>query len=290
VLPLEVWLKVIASGLFTGLVYGLSALGLSVIFGVMRVVNFAHGEMMVLGMFAAVLLFRWFGIEPLWAVPVVGALLFALGYVLQAGVVNRLIQAPEHMQFLLMASVAIVLLNLCLMLFGPNAQNVPLAWSYDSWEIAGLVLDKTRVLAALAALVLAGLLFAFFRFSKTGTAIRACADNFHGAQVVGLNVYRLYAFTFGIGAACVGAAGAIVLMLVDVHPHLAVEYTLLAFVIVIVGGLGSQVGALVGGMLIGASEAIAALLLSPSLKSLVSFGLLIAVLLFRPQGLLGRKS
>jgi branched-chain amino acid transport system permease protein len=289
-LPLEVWLKVVASGVCTGLVYGLSALGLSVIFGVMRVVNFAHGEMMVLGMFAAVLLFKWFGIEPLWAVPVVGALLFAVGYALQAGVVNRLVEAPEHMQFLLMAAIAIVLLNFCLMLFGPNAQNVPLAWSYDSYEIGTLILDKTRVLAALAALVLAGVLFAFFRFSKTGTAIRACADNFRGALVVGLNVKRLYALTFGIGAACVGAAGAIVLMLVDVHPHLAVEYTLLAFVIVIVGGLGSQLGALVGGMLIGASEAVAALLLSPSLKSLVSFGLLIAVLLFRPQGLLGQKT
>jgi branched-chain amino acid transport system permease protein len=289
-LPVEVWLKVVASGVCTGLVYGLSALGLSVIFGVMRVVNFAHGEMMVLGMFAAIMLFKWLGLEPLWAVPLVAPLLFALGYALQAGVVNRLIEAPEHMQFLLMAAVAIVLLNLCLMLFGPNARNVPLAWGYDSWEIGGLVLDKTRVLAALAALVLAGLLFAFFRFSKTGTAIRACADNFRGAQVVGLDVKRLYALTFGIGAACVGAAGAIVLMLVDVHPHLAVEYTLLAFVIVIVGGLGSQLGALVGGMLIGASEAVAALLLSPSLKSLVSFGLLIAVLLFRPQGLLGQKT
>jgi branched-chain amino acid transport system permease protein len=289
-LPLEVWLKVVASGVCTGLVYGLSALGLSVIFGVMRVVNFAHGEMMVLGMFAAVLMFKWFGIEPLWAVPVVGALLFIVGYALQAGVVNRLVEAPEHMQFLLMAAIAIVLLNFCLMLFGPNAQNVPLAWSYDSYEIGTLILDKTRVLAALAALVLAALLFAFFRFSKTGTAIRACADNFRGALVVGLNVKRLYALTFGIGAACVGAAGAIVLMLVDVHPHLAVEYTLLAFVIVIVGGLGSQLGALVGGMLIGASEAVAALLLSPSLKSLVSFGLLIAVLLFRPQGLLGQKT
>ena len=125
-LPLEVWLKVIASGVFTGLVYGLSALGLSVIFGVMRVVNFAHGEMMVLGMFGATVLFKWLGLEPLVALPIVAAFLFVLGYALQRGVINRLIEAPEHMQFLLMASVAIVLLNLCLMLFGPNARNVPL--------------------------------------------------------------------------------------------------------------------------------------------------------------------
>ena len=287
-LPLEVWLKVIVSGVCTGLVYGLSALGLSVIFGVMRVVNFAHGEMMVVGMFAAVLLFRGLGLEPLWAVPLVAALLFALGFAVQWLLVNRLLSAPEHMQFLLMAAVAIVLLNLCLMLFGPNARNVPLDWSYDSWEVAGLVLDKARVLAAAAALLLALLLFGFFRWSATGLAIRACADNLLGARVVGLNVNRLYAVTFGIGAACVGAAGAIVLMLVDVHPHLGVEYTLLGFTIVIVGGLGSQAGALVGGVLIGASEAVAALIITPSLKSLVSFGLLIAVLLLRPQGLFGR--
>jgi branched-chain amino acid transport system permease protein len=151
------------------------------------------------------------------------------------------------------------------------------------------VIDKVRVLAGAAAIIVAGLLAAFFRWTRTGKAIRACSDNLVGARVIGLNVDHLYALSFGLGAFCIGAAGCILLLLVDVQPYLAGEYTLLAFVVVIVGGLGSLTGALLGGVLIGVSEALAGLLLDPSLKSMVSFGLLILVLLFRPQGLLGKR-
>jgi branched-chain amino acid transport system permease protein len=194
------------------------------------------------------------------------------------------------MQFLLLAAVAIMLIAAALLVFGPNAQNVPLDYAFDSFELGPLILDKVRVYAGAAAIAVAAALFVFFRFTPLGKAIRACADNRLGAQVVGLDVKRLYALTFGIGAACVGAAGAIILMMIDVHPYLAVEYTLLSFVIVIVGGLGSLGGALLGGVLIGASEALAGLLLQPSLKSMFSFGLLILVLLLRPQGLMGKKA
>ena len=135
-----------------------------------------------------------------------------------------------------------------------------------------------------------GALFAFFRYTDTGKAIRACGDNYVGALVVGLNVRHMFALTFGIGCACLGAAGAIMLLLIDVHPYLGPAYTLLAFIIVIVGGMGSLPGALLGGVLIGASEALAGILLQPSLKSAFSFGFLILVLLFRPQGLLGKAS
>ena len=136
----------------------------------------------------------------------------------------------------------------------------------------------------------AAALFAFFKFSLTGKAIRACADNYLGARVVGLNVKKLYALTFGLGSICVAVAGCALVLLVDVTPGLGPAYTLLAFVIVIVGGLGSMPGALLGGILIGVSEALAGLFIAPSAKSMFSFGLLILVLLFRPQGLLGKKS
>lgn len=288
-MPVDVYLNVVASGLLTGLVYGLSALGLSVIFGVIRIINFAHGEMMVVGMFLALVLFRWLGLEPLYSVPVVAAILFVFGYALQAGIINRLIDVPEHMQFLLLAAIAIMLVSGCLLVFGPDAQNVPLDYAYDSFEIGALLLDKVRVYAGAAALAVALLLFLFFRYARTGKAIRACADNYQGALVVGLNVKQLFALTFGIGAACIGAAGSIILMLVDVHPYLAPEYTLLAFVIVIVGGLGSLAGALLGGILIGVSEALAGILFAPSMKAMFSFALLIIVLLFRPHGLLGKR-
>jgi branched-chain amino acid transport system permease protein len=289
-MPLEIYLNQAISGILTGLVYGLSALGLSVIFGVVRIVNFAHGEMMVVGMYLALIAFRLLGLDPLLALPLVAAVLFAAGYALQAGVINRLIDVPDHMQFLLLAAIAIVIVALCLMIAGPDAQNVELSYAYDSIQLGPLLIDKARLLAGAAAIVVAALLFAFFRFTRTGKAIRACADNLTGARVVGLNVAHLYALSFGIGSACIGAAGCILLMLVDVHPYLAVEYTLLAFVVVIVGGLGSLGGALLGGVLIGLSEAFAGLLLTPSLKSMFSFGLLILVLVFRPQGLMGRRT
>src|SRR5688572_21847289 len=272
----------------TGFVYGLSALGLSVIFGVIRIVNFAHGELMVLGMFLALMLFRWFGLDPLMAVPIGAAVLFAVGYALQHFVVRRVSYLPDHMQFLLLAGIAIMLVSGCLVVFGPDAQGVQLDYALDSFAIGSLIIDKVRLYAAGAAIVVASLLLLFFKYSSTGRAIRACADNYLGAKVVGLNVDRLYALTFGIGAACIGAAGCIILLLVQVHPYLAPAYTLLAFVVVIVGGMGSLFGALLGGILIGVSEELASVVLQPSLKTAFSFALLIVVLLLRPQGLLGR--
>ena len=278
----------VASGLLIGLVYGLSALGLSVIFGVIRIVNFAHGEIMVMGMFFALLMFRWLGLDPLLSVPLAAALMFGFGYVLQLVVVSRVSHLPEHMQFLLLAAIAIMIVSALLLVFGPDAQGVEVDYAWDSFAVGELIIDYPKMFAAIGAVIVASLLLAFFRYTATGKAIRACADNRMGAQVVGLNVSRLYALTFGIGAACLGAAGAIILLLFEVHPYLAPGYTLLAFVIVIIGGLGSLFGALVGGILIGVSEALAAVLFQPSMKTAFSFALLILVLLLRPQGLLGK--
>lgn len=289
-MPIDYYLNIAASGLLTGLVYGLAALGLSVIFGVVRVVNFAHGEMMVAGMYGAVLLGGWWGLDPLLSAPVMAALLFAAGWLLQRGLVNKFVERPEHMQFILLLGIATILVNAMLMLFGPDARNVQVPYSFDTVEIGPMLLDAVRLRAGAAAIVVAAALFAFFRFSRTGKAIRACADNPLGARVVGLNIDGLYALTFGIGAAVVGVAGALMTLLVDARPQLAPEYTLLSFIIVIVGGLGSLPGALLGGVLIGMSEALAGFLLTPSLKSLFSYGVLIVVLLLRPQGLLGKRS
>jgi branched-chain amino acid transport system permease protein len=162
-------------------------------------------------------------------------------------------------------------------------------YQLESYEIGAILIDKARLYAAGAALVATAGLFAFFKLTLTGKAIRACADNYLGARVVGLDVKHLYALTFGLGSACLAVAGCAMVLLVEVTPSLGPAYTLLAFVIVIVGGLGSMGGALLGGILIGVSEALAGLLIAPSAKSMVSFGLLILVLLFRPQGLLGRR-
>ena len=289
-MPLSLYAEVLIQGLLTGLVYGLMALGLSVIFGIVRVVNFAHGEFAVLGMYASFVLFGVLHVDPLLAAIPMGIAFFLLGYVFQRVVVQPFVRRPQHEQFILLVGLAIVLVNGALIAFGPEARHVGIAWSYDSFALGPMFVDKTRVYAALAALVLTGALFAFFRFTLTGVAIRACADNPTGAGVIGLDVKRLYATSFGLGLACTGAAGAIMTVLFDMTPSLGPSLTLLAFTIVIVGGLGSMAGALAGGVLIGVVEALASVVVAPSMKSLVSFGLLVIVLAVRPQGLLGRAS
>jgi branched-chain amino acid transport system permease protein len=287
---LTIYLNVAASGLLTGLVYGLMALGLSVIFGVVRVVNFAHGEMMSIAMYLAITAFNALGLDPLVMVVPIAAVLFVLGYILQRGIINPFIHRPEHSQFMLLVAVALIIVNVLLIVFGPDARNVQTSYAYDSFALGPLIVDATKVYAAGASILIAVALFMFFRFAPLGKAIRACADNYTGALVVGLDVKRLYALTFGLGAACVGAAGCMLVLLIDVTPTLGPAYTLLAFIIVITGGLGSMPGALLGGVLIGLTEALAGLLFTPSAKSMFSFGLLVLVLLLRPQGLLGRRA
>jgi branched-chain amino acid transport system permease protein len=288
--PADIYLNVAVGGVLTGLVYGLMALGLSVIFGVVRVVNFAHGEMMTIAMYIAVTLFAVFHLDPLLMLVPIAAVLFVFGYVLQAGVINRFITRPEHSQFLLLVAIAIIIVNVLLILFGPDAKGVQTSYSMDSFQLGPLIVDAPKAYAGLAAIVVAAALFGFFKYTRIGTSIRACADNYTGALVVGLDVRHLYALTFGLGAACVGAAGVMLALIVDVTPALGPAYTLLAFVIVITGGLGSMPGALLGGILIGLTEAMAGLLFSPSAKSMFAFAILVLVLLFRPQGIMGKRS
>ena len=260
------------------------------IFGVVRVVNFAHGEFAVIAMYVAFVLFKTLGLDPLVTMLPIAAAFFVAGYALQMLLINAFVGRPEHDQFILLVGLAIVITNGLLMIFGPDAQPANLPYAFDSYAVGPLFIDKVRIYSAVAALAIAAALFGFFRYTSTGTAIRACADNLVGAAVVGLDVKRLYAITFGIGLACVGAAGALLVTIADAAPSLAPAYTLLAFVIVIVGGLGSMAGALVGGVLIGVSEALAGFAIEPSMKSMFSFALLIAVLVLRPRGLLGPRA
>jgi branched-chain amino acid transport system permease protein len=287
--PFDVYLNVAVGGVLTGLVYGLMALGLSVIFGVVRIVNFAHGEMMSIAMYLAVVLFSGLHLDPLLMMVPIAAVLFVFGYALQAGLINPFITRPEHSQFLLLVALAIIIVNVLLIVFGPDARTVQTSYAYDSFQLGALIVDATKLYAGAAAILFATLLFAFFRFTLVGKAIRACADNYTGALVVGLNVKHLYALTFALGAACVGGAGAMMTLIIDVTPMVGPTYTLLAFVIVVTGGLGSMPGALIGGVLIGLTEAMAGLLFTPSAKSMFAFAILVLVLLFRPHGILGKR-
>ena len=288
--PADIYLNVAVGGVLTGLVYGLMALGLSVIFGVVRVVNFAHGEMMTLAMYIAITLFTAFHLDPLVMLVPIASVMFVFGYVLQVRLINPFITRPDYMQFLLLVAVGIIIVNGLLIAFGPDVKSVQVSYAFDSFQVGPLIIDATKLYAAIAAIVVSAALFAFFRYTRHGTAIRACADNYTGALVVGLDVKQFYALTFGLGAACVGAAGVMLLLIVDVTPALGPAYTLLAFVIVITGGLGSMPGALLGGVLIGLTEAMAGLLFTPSAKSMFAFAILVLVLLLRPEGIMGKRA
>ncbi len=283
------YLNVIGGGILIGTVYALIALGLTIIFGVMRVVNFAHGEMVVIGMYIGYGLWTATKLPPWMLSPAAAIALFALGYVLQRGIVNAFIDRPQHAQFILFISFALIITGLHLVLFGPDSRPIQMIESMQSYSVGPLRLDVVRTQAALMALLLIAALMLFLRHSTTGRSIRAAADNLVGAQVIGIRVRRVYAVTAGIGMACAGAAGALVAPIFDTHPFLATDFTLIAFIIVIVGGLGSLTGALLGGMLIGLSEALAALMVSPALKTTFSYALLVVILLWRPHGLFGER-
>jgi branched-chain amino acid transport system permease protein len=275
--------------LFGG-VYSLMAVGLTLVFGVMRVVNFAHGDMMVWGMYLAWVLAARAGLDPYLSFVVCAAALFVFGVLVQRGLVHRIIDAPHEMQILLMLGVALVLENTALVVFGPEPQRVRSVLTQSTVWLGPVFVDVGRLITFGVALVLTLLLSLFLFRTDLGRSMRAAADNTYGALVIGTDVRRVYAVAFGIGAACVGAAGALVSPLLPFQPPTGLQLSVTSFNIVIIGGMGSLVGAFAGGLLVSVAESLGAVFLRPSLKELVSFSLLVIILLFRPAGLFGKRA
>lgn len=265
------------------------AVGLTLIFGVMRIVNFAHGDMMVWGMYLAWLLATRLGLDPYVSFVVCAAALFCLGVGLQRGLVDRILEAPHEMQILLMLGVALVLENSALLAFGPEPQRVRSLLTLSTLWLGPFFVDVARLVTFILAVALTLALSLFLFTTDLGTTIRAAADNPYGALVIGADVRRLYAVAFGIGAACVGAAGALVSPLLPFQPSAGLSASVSAFNIVIIGGMGSLLGALLGGVIVSVAESLGAVFLAPSLKELVSFSLLILILIVRPAGLFGQR-
>jgi branched-chain amino acid transport system permease protein len=278
------------SGFLFGGVYSLMAVGLTLIFGVMRVVNFAHGDMMVWGMYLAWLLASRAGIDPYVSFVVCGAALFLFGFAVQRGLVDRIVDAPHEMQILLMLGVALVLENAALVAFGPDPTRVRSPLSQSTLWLGPIFVDLARLLTFGVAMALTAALWLFLSRTDLGRTMRAAADNPYGARVIGADVRRVYASAFGVGAACVGAAGALVSPILPFQPTSGLGLSVTSFNIVIIGGMGSLPGAFAGGILVSVAESMGAVFLSPSMKELVSFGLLIAILLFRPAGLFGKTT
>jgi len=283
-------LQGVVSGLLFGGVYSLMAVGLTLIFGVMRVVNFAHGDMMVWGMYVAYMLATRAGVDPYVGFVVCAGALFALGFLVQRGLVDRIISAPHEMQILMMLGVALVLENVALIAFGPEPTRVRSPLAAAAVWLGPIFVDVARLVTFVVAVALTLSLWVFLFKTDLGRTIRAAADNTYGALVIGTDVRRVYAVAFGVGAACVGAAGALVSPILPFQPPTGLSLSVASFNIVIIGGMGSLLGAFVGGLLVSLAESLGAVFLKPSLKELFSFSLLIVILLFRPAGLFGRRA
>ena len=277
------------NGILFGGVYSLMAVGLSLIFGVMRVVNFAHGDMMVWGMYVALVLAERAGIDPYLSFVICAALIFLLGALVQRTLVQQIVEAPHAMQILLMLGVALVLENVALVIFGPDPQRVQSPLTMATLWFGPFFVDMARLATFGVAILLTALLYLFLFRTMLGKMIRAAADNNYGALVIGTDVNRVYVVAFGIGAACVGAAGGLVSAFLPFQPASGLSASITSFNIVIIGGMGSLIGAFFGGLIVSIAESMGAVFLSPSLKEIVSFSLLILILLFRPAGLFGRR-
>jgi branched-chain amino acid transport system permease protein len=245
---------------------------------------------MVWGMYLAWLLATRAGVDPYLSFAVCAGALFVLGLVVQRGLVDRIVDAPHEMQILLMLGLALVLENAALLVFGPEPQRVRSALGASAVWLGPLFVDTARLVTFAVALALTALLWLLLFRTDLGRSIRAAADNPYGALVIGTDVRRVYAIAFAVGAACVGAAGALITPIVPFQPTTGLQLSVTSFNIVIIGGMGSLLGAFVGGLLVSVAESLGAVFLAPSMKELVSFSLLIAVLLFRPAGLFGRRA
>jgi len=283
-------LQGLVSGLLFGGVYSLMAVGLTLIFGVMRVVNFAHGDMMVWGMYLAYLLASRAGLDPYLGFVLCAAALFVLGLLVQWSLVDRIIAAPHEMQILLMLGVALVLENLALVAFGPEPTRVRSSLGAATLWLGPVFFDVARLVTFAVAVALTVALSVFLYRTDAGRMIRAVADNTYGALVIGADARRVYAVAFGVGAACVGAAGALVSPILPFQPSTGLSLSVTSFNIVIIGGMGSLPGAFIGGLLVSVAESLGAVFLKPSLKELMSFSLLVLILLARPAGLFGRRT
>lgn len=280
----------VLNGLTTGAVYALIALGLTLIYGVLHIINFAHGAALMLALYAVFLLKEHFGIDPYLALPLVVPGMFALGYAMQRGVINRASHGKDENILLVTLGLSIVMENLALIVFKSDTRTIETAYTLTTVAIGPAMISLPKLVAFGGALVVSALLLLVVGKTDLGRAIRAVAKEKHGAKLMGIDVDHVYAMSFGIGMACLGAAACFLLPAYYVNPQVGNGFVLVAFTIVVLGGMGSFAGALLGGMLIGVIESVGGLYLGESLGQIGIFVIFIAVLLFRPQGLFGAKT
>lgn len=284
----------VVNGLLQGAIYGGVALGLSLIFGVLRVVNFAHGSFLMLSLYISFWCWSLFGIDPYVSALINIPAMFALGYMVQSVIIAPLIKRESAMvveplsALLLTAGVFLVMDNMALMAFGPDVRALQAAYYVPTIIVGGIPVSGQRLIAALAAFAVAAGISYWLRHSDMGRAIRATAQNRDAAAMSGINVSSVYAMTFGLGCSVLGLFGSLISPFLPISPSIGLAFGIKSFVVVVLGGLGSISGAIVGGVLIGVFEAVASQFVTATSASIGSLVLFILILIFRPQGIMGR--
>jgi branched-chain amino acid transport system permease protein len=274
----------------TGAVYALIALGLTLIYGVLHIINFAHGAALMVALYAVYLLKAHLGIDPYLALPIVVPGMFGLGYALQRGIINRAGHGKDEYILLVTLGISIVLENLALLVFKSDTRTIETPYTLMTVAIGPAMIALPKLVAFAGALATSAVLLLILTRTDLGRAIRAVAKEKHGAKLMGIDVDHVYALCFGIGLACLGAAACFLLPVYYVNPQVGAGFVPVAFTIVVLGGMGSFGGALAGGLLIGVVESLGGLYLGESLGQIGIFAVFIGVLLFRPQGLFGAKA
>ena len=287
---LSILFPAVLNGLTTGAVYALVALGLTLIYGVLHIINFAHGAALMMALYGVYFLRQSLGIDPYLALPIMVPAMFVAGYLLQRVVVERASHGKDENILLATLGISIVLENLALLAFRSDTRTIDTAYTLTTVPIGNAMIAVPKVVAFAGAVAASLVLLWIMARTDLGRAIRAVAREKQGARLVGINVEHVYAMSFGIGLACLGAAACFLLPAYYVNPQVGNGFVLVAFTIVVLGGMGSFAGALLGGFLIGVVESLGGLWLGESLGQIGIFLIFIAVLLLRPQGLFGAKA
>jgi branched-chain amino acid transport system permease protein len=280
-------LQLIVNGLLLGGIYALISIGLTLIFGVVRVINFAHGEFLMLSMYITYFSYTFLGMNPYLSLVVGVPLMFFTGMAIDQLMIRPLRDAPAYMQVFATVGLSIVLLNLALFLFTGDYQSIHMAFAEKTFHLGSLSLSYARLIIFFAAILVSVGLFLLLRYTNIGKQIRAIAQDRMAAKLMGINLNRIYMLTFAIGTALVAIAGGLILPVYYVFPSVGVYFVLTAFVVVVLGGMGNMVGALLGGFIIGITDSLSGYYIDPSLKEVVSFIIFLIVLLIRPSGLMG---
>jgi branched-chain amino acid transport system permease protein len=284
---MNVLIQLIINGILLGSMYAIVSVGLTLIFGIVRVVNFAHGEFLMVGMYAAYLLSAKFGLHPYVSALPVTVLLFGVGALVQRVIIKPLLSADEHIQIFATVGLSTALINLALLIFGADLYSVPASAAQHSISVGGFTLVIGQVAMFACALALVTGLHFFMKSTVLGRAIRATAQNRNAALLMGVRVERIYVIAFGLGAACVGLASALLMPLYPVTPTIGAYFVLTAFVVVVLGGMRSMYGAFWGAMLIGLVDSLSGYYIAPDLKEVVYFAIFLIILIFKPTGLFG---